>query len=180
MCVRVCKCRYRLPGGAGSPDVKWHVERLSLWTLAERGKEKPNKNRHSLYKKLQHNCTRAADGVSSPHHPLHPPPSAPLHYNITPSFFNHASLFYLKTTAAHIHEAAEAWLACLMRWERISSSGCLLQSSLSTSAQFTWLPVCSAHHYTPLCWVASPEPTSIHFHWLYNDVRTGGDFVFKD
>lgn len=40
VCVRVCvcKCRYRLPGSTGGPDVKWHVERPSLWTLAEGGK----------------------------------------------------------------------------------------------------------------------------------------------
>lgn len=40
VCVRVCvcKCRYRLPGSTGRPDVKWHVERPSLWTLAEGGK----------------------------------------------------------------------------------------------------------------------------------------------
>lgn len=160
--VCLCKCRYRLPGSTGSPDVKWHVNRPAPLVTGWGRKKQTNKNRHTLYKKLRH------------HHRsrwlfIHPPSSIYC-YNIPKLlFFYHVPLFfYLKMsnlenlsgeTLRHECSRMTSWaqerLACHIEWEEMPS-WLFLQSSLSGSGQFTCLSVRFPYHYTFLNCLAWP------------------------
>lgn len=137
-----------------------------------REEEKPNKNRHSLYKMIQCNCRC--------HVPPAPALTISLNHSLIMHFFYDLFIYFLNkilgekaNTLVWENSAVTSWawerLDCPTKWEAISSSGYLLQSSLSGMGQFTWMPVCLAYHYVSLCFLT--WPVSTQFNWFNTELE---------